>query len=588
LEIEHDSVNRAFSRGPPARRICSCVGLQPELGAYAIWFDCNDSLDHSFASFFWCGLKKLIQKACMQFESEQLFVNRCSDFLMETFRHLKKVDFMPVISVPQFIGLTDRLAADYQLFDDAINKRNLFSLNHSYASAAFGAVYPARLFLDLTGSGSHLLLSVTTPGVSGNNHTFSLIQPTGVNANLTSSTIGSDYVVNLQTDNSGHLLSTVEDLVSFLRTNSDFSDLTITYPVTDTVGLVQPLGRTPFSGGSGSGSASLALFTIASLLLGDGGNGYTVTIVNPGTANRSLSFSLTGLNLTIYLATDGSSTLTTTISQLKTAMSQDCCTRDRFQVIGFSNGSTLVPVASQTLLKGAGHVSYTQIALTPPPNSNTGAADPDVAFLASSASDADSKVTTALAVKGLVVLENLQGALVNHFARLNYTGGEPLYLDSNDIRVHRNFSLLQQGRTGQTLPAIHVFRPDVIVLATFRNTGSWVYLAGTDLGSGSGLAGDTPAPNYAAAKLIATLQPAGGSLAVSISLVIKLIDTSGNLVNSSPINFSSGSLAGSMVNVSVVSSNNYFFAVSGLLSSTGGSSGDQIVISQIIERQINL
>src|SRR5215467_7793351 len=91
---------------------------------------------------------------------------------------------MPVISADQFTAIADRIAAIYDLFLKIDQQVNSPPPSGYYQE---GASYPARLQVDLTGTGTNIVLSAKNSGVNGNLFSFAMIDP-GVPSSPLSST----------------------------------------------------------------------------------------------------------------------------------------------------------------------------------------------------------------------------------------------------------------------------------------------------------------------------------------------------------------------------------------------------------------
>jgi len=95
--------------------------------------------------------------------------------------------------------------------------------------------------------------------------------------------------------------------------------------------------------------------------------------------------------------------------------------------------------------------------------------------------------------------------------------------------------------------------------------------------------------NFGPQKLVAVLELAGGTLAVDFSFTLSLMADDGSQQTSNPITFAKGTPSGSTVVITAPGvTSGRFYAVTGATLNSGGSSGDQVVINQIVERQISL
>src|SRR6516162_6082596 len=127
---------------------------------------------------------------------------------------------MPVISVDQFTAIADRIAAIYDLFlgvDQQVNS----ALPTGYYQD--GASYPARLQVDLTGTGTDIVLMAKTSGETGNLLSFALTDPGVASSPLASTSVGTNLGISLQTDANKNIISTPEDVINWMDTHTDFS-----------------------------------------------------------------------------------------------------------------------------------------------------------------------------------------------------------------------------------------------------------------------------------------------------------------------------------------------------------------------------
>lgn len=87
---------------------------------------------------------------------------------------------------------------------------------------------------------------------------------------------------------------------------------------------------------------------------GAGGNSITVTLVDPTTTNTALSIAVVGNAITVTLAVDGTSTITTTANQLKDAINSDpgAFSLIYATLVTGNDGTGLVTALSSTPLTG--------------------------------------------------------------------------------------------------------------------------------------------------------------------------------------------------------------------------------------------
>jgi hypothetical protein len=401
--------------------------------------------------------------------------------------------------------------------------------------------------------------------------------------------------VSLQTDGKGNIISTPDDVAALLEHDSDFGALTTVFPVTGAGGIVTPFPRTQFEGGVGlSGSNTPPIYTLMTLRGGTFGNQYTLTINQPTTLNAVLEATLNGPDLVIDLATDASGAPATTVSQLATAIAGMSGSSNIFQYGTVSNFIVLSQnpsdiVTAQTLinLAGGGNGLITNILLTPPAGSTSGTADPDVVQMVPTAQALDTGITAAVLASGVNVIYQYLAALQTHFTLVGYAGGIQGFMTSNTILVHKNFSTLNTARIGATFLAANVFRPDVLLMATVEFSGTGLlFSAGTALGTATGNQSDT---NFGPQQLTATVATAGVTgLALALTFTLTLLASDGTTKTSNPISFSVSSPVGAIVEITAAGSDNRFYAVTGATWTSGGSSGDQVIVNQVVERQITL
>jgi hypothetical protein len=501
---------------------------------------------------------------------------------------------MPVISVDQFTAISDRISAIYDLFLKVDQQVNSSPPDGYYQD---GSSYPARLQVDLTGTGTNIILTAKTSGNTGNLFSFAMVNPGVANSALSSTSVSTNLGVSLQTDANGNIISTPEDVIYLIENNASFSAVTVTFPVGNVGGIVIPFSRTSFKGGVGTSTTQTPPnYTIQTLRGGTFGNKYTVTINDPAAAGAQLDVDLNGPDLVIDLA-GAPGAPTTTVAELATAIAAMQGSSDIFQystvsnfIVLSQNPTHIVTVQPQTQFAGGGNGPVTDILLTPPPGSTSGTADPDVVQMVPAAQMLDTGITALSIYAGVNVIDQFMAALANHFTLTGTAGGLQGFLTSNNILVHVNFSTINTSRTGVALLAANVFRPDVIVLATLNMIGTGInFIAGTALGSGSGSQSTT---NFGPQQLVALLEPAGGTLAKDVTFTLTLLGDDGSSKTSNPITFAAGTTSGSTVVVTAPSSTSStgtrFYSVTGATWTSGGSNGDQVVVNQIIERQITL
>lgn len=85
---------------------------------------------------------------------------------------------------------------------------------------------------------------------------------------------------------------------------------------------------------------------------GTAGNSVSVTYVNPGVANATISVSVSGSDITVNLATDGLGALTSTADQIKTAVDGLAAAAALVDVTVSGTGTTVQAAQAKTLLAG--------------------------------------------------------------------------------------------------------------------------------------------------------------------------------------------------------------------------------------------
>jgi hypothetical protein len=497
---------------------------------------------------------------------------------------------MPTISVNQFIAIADRIAAIYGLLMKVDQQVNSAVPEGFYQN---GASYPGRLQVDLTGTGTTILLTANISGNTSNPYSFTMVNPGTASSALASISAGTSLGISLQTDANKNIISTPEDVVSLIQTSSDFNDISVTYPVGNISGLVIPFSRTSFNGVVGIETTQmLPNYTIMTLRGGSFGNQYTITINDPLVSGSDLDVDLNGPDLVIDLAGDPGSP-TTTVGDLATAIAAMQGSSDIFQystvsnfIILFQDPTYVITAQSRTQFSGGGNGPITNILLTPPAGSRSGTADSDVVQMVPSAKFLDSGITADSLYAGVNVIDQFMAALANHFTLTGIAGGLQGFLTANNILVHENFSTINTSRVGAPLLAANVFTPNILVLATLAFTGTGMtFTAGTPLGTGSGTQSGT---NFGPQGLVAIIEPAGGTLAADVVFTLSLLGDDGLPKTSNSITFTAGTASGSRMVITAPNSTGRFYSVTSATRISGGSSGDKVLINQTIERQISL
>lgn len=156
------------------------------------------------------------------------------------------------------------------------------------------------------------------------------------------------------------------------------------------------------------------------------------------------------------------------------------------------------------------------------------------------------------------------------------------FLSSKDINVHEQFHMVYNASTGKVLDAINVFRANTITMGTmdFTGSGTGTFTDGSALGTGSG---DFDADSNSAAQDLKFIVTGGDIGGTDIEAKVVGTDESGNSLISSTVNVSSGTSEDTEVDITASSP---FLDVTSV-QIAGGTSGDQLVIKQKVERTIN-
>lgn len=112
-----------------------------------------------------------------------------------------------------------------------------------------------------------------------------------------------------------------------------------------------------FTDGSGS-------LLFASSVYGTGGNATTIQLVNPGAANVPLSVAVAGSAVTVTLATDGASALTSTWSQVAAAINGSAAAAALMSAVVLQNGSTVAAAIGLTNLASGAAANPVPITVT--------------------------------------------------------------------------------------------------------------------------------------------------------------------------------------------------------------------------------
>ncbi|MGA2597189.1 MAG: hypothetical protein ABSH09_09390, partial [Bryobacteraceae bacterium] len=209
--------------------------------------------------------------------------------------------------------------------------------------------------LDFTAAVTGTLLHTPTVALVNGGDSQSLgVTVSGVNNNV--------IAVNLATDANGNVTSTASQVATYLAGQAAFTTLANVSVASGGNVIVGAAGATTLAGG---GDPALT-FTAATG--GTGGNSTTVQLEHSGD-NSSLGFSVSGNNIVVNLATDGSgnilaSNTATTVANYLQGQSSFTALAN-VAVAASGTGASVVADVAQTTLAGGGHPQLTFTAATP-------------------------------------------------------------------------------------------------------------------------------------------------------------------------------------------------------------------------------
>lgn len=205
---------------------------------------------------------------------------------------------------------------------------------------------------------SQLTLTAKTAGADGNDITVALVDPDANNATLSVALSGKAITVNLATSAGGAITSTAALIKAALDANAGIAALIDT--VSGGTGVVVETAATNLAGGiTSANSAQAASVTVGSgtsaLTLkaktaGIAGNQISLRLAHPGAASSALSVGIVGSAITVNLATDSDSLVTSTPALIKTALEGNATIAALVTVT--SGGSGTVTPAPTTRLTG--------------------------------------------------------------------------------------------------------------------------------------------------------------------------------------------------------------------------------------------
>jgi len=223
---------------------------------------------------------------------------------------------------------------------------------------------------------------------------------------------------------------------------------------------------------------------------GQTGNSWSLRYVNPGTPSASLSIEIQGSDITVHLATDGSSIVTTTAAQLLTAWAARSALDDIVATAVALDTGVLAAVAKTYFSNRAGYITVTSV------ESGTEGSEISVELLDPGGTSALSVTVTGKQIS--VSLETASGLLMS-------TAAEVAAAITADTDAAALVTAVAGGTTTALIGAYD---------ETFLPGGRVATLSDSvPLGTGEGQAGEG---NYAAANLVAVVHPA--SKAASLDL----------------------------------------------------------------------
>lgn len=266
------------------------------------------------------------------------------------------------------------------------------------------AAVAAYLLVDPTGTNNALTWTAKHPGRDGNKLTITYTDPGTPSQSLSASVANTwDITINLATNSSSVITTTSALIKALALSNAAVAALvTAVSPVGDTgVGVVTARSTTNLANGLGlrleaalSMTLTLKDSTGANKLVSDllwdvnvwpeatqmvarrgsfttvlvtavndqirylaknsgvSGNSITLTYVNPGTASQPLGISVTGSDITVNLATNSSSVVNSTATQIKSAIESNSAANALVYATLLGNGSGTAAAFTETSLAG--------------------------------------------------------------------------------------------------------------------------------------------------------------------------------------------------------------------------------------------
>lgn len=247
-----------------------------------------------------------------------------------------------------------------------------FSFRNLPGGTFAGNALRALLTTALSGSNNDLTFSAVDRGTSGNSITVAYVV-SGNSTPLTVAVSGSAITVNVATSGGGAATSTAAQIKAAVEAAVDAGRLvSVTYPSgNDGTGVVTALAATNLAGGTNLVTyGRMVLATLTTALTGSNndlkltakspnyqgaaGNAISLTIVDPPGNNAALSVSVSGTDITVNGATDGSSALTSTAALVKAAIEASAAAAALVTVTypAGNDGSGVVTALAKTNLSG--------------------------------------------------------------------------------------------------------------------------------------------------------------------------------------------------------------------------------------------
>lgn len=157
--------------------------------------------------------------------------------------------------------------------------------------------------------GRQVFVRFVDPGANNSPLSVSVSTPSGNDKLIT---------VNLATNGSGTITSTASDIATAIAGNATANALVSVSQVGNGSGVVSAVAQTGLTGGADAGTLNL----YDNRAIGSAGN-LNIVLADPGSANQALSVAVSGSTITVNLATDANSRITSTLAQVAAAINAD-------------------------------------------------------------------------------------------------------------------------------------------------------------------------------------------------------------------------------------------------------------------------